>query len=77
MAVQSKNCCAESAMSLPVAIFHADSKAPAAEKAQHAPHAAWYLTGVTAPARTQFSDGGAGVEVEDVVGLGAVAAAVA
>jgi hypothetical protein len=42
--------------SAPVAMNAAPSRAPVAPNAQQLPHTPWSLTGVTAPAATQFTD---------------------
>ena len=64
---QSTSCCSERPVkpvpadavgpgSAPVAMNAAPSRAPVAANAQQLPHPPWSLTGVTAPAATQFTD---------------------
>merc|ERR1719473_87157 len=53
---QSTSCCSEMDTSLPVAISHAPSSEPVAEKLQHEPHWPWFFTGVTAPLVVQSTE---------------------
>ena len=49
--------CSEKEDSLPVEMAYDPSMEPVVEKAQHEPHCAWFLTGVTAPLATCTVEG--------------------